>query len=59
MKVEKQKAGNERIIYSVGRIIIIYFPKLNLQRYYKGHSQPISVIEISRSKKMAASAEKG
>ena len=30
-----------------------------MQRYYKGHSQSISVIEISKSKKLAASAERG
>lgn len=59
MRVEGQKAGNERIIYSIGKIIVIYFPKLNTQQYYKGHAHPISVIEVSQFNKIAASAESG
>lgn len=56
MRVEGQKAGNERIIYSVGKMVVIYFPKLNMQQYYKGHTQSISVIEVSKFNKIAASA---
>jgi len=37
----------------------MYFPKLNIQKYYGCHLQPISVIEISQNKKLIASAEKG
>jgi len=50
------KAANEKIIYSVGRVIIIYFPKLNAQYYYKEHVQNISVIEISQYQRLVASA---
>ncbi len=56
MRVEGQKAGNERLIYAVGRVVVVYFPKLNLQRYYKDHAQPVAVIEISRLSRLAASA---
>lgn len=59
MKVDGQKAGNERIIYTVGKIIIIYYLKLNIQRYYKNHINPISAIEISKNNKLIASAEEG
>lgn len=43
----------------MGKVVVVYFPKLNVQRYYKGHTQPISVIEISKLSKLAASAENG
>jgi WD40 repeat protein len=43
----------------VGKVVVVYFPKLNMQRYYKGHTQPISVIEISKLNRLAASAESG
>jgi hypothetical protein len=39
--------------------VVIYYPKLNVQQYYKGHSQAISVIEVSKFNKLAASAECG
>jgi hypothetical protein len=44
MRVEGQKAGNERILYAVGKTIVIYYPKLNMQHYYSHHIKPISVI---------------
>ena len=53
------KAANERIVYTVGKIIIVYFPKLNIQHYYKEHTQSISVIEISKDQRFAASGEEG
>ena len=53
------KAANERIIYSSGKAIIIYFPKLNVQHYYKEHRQAISVIEISGDNRLVASGEEG
>jgi WD40 repeat protein len=43
----------------VGRVVVVYFPKLNMQRYYKDHTQPVSVIEISHHNRLAASAEGG
>lgn len=56
---EGMKAANERILYSIGKVIIIYFPKLNAQYYYKEHNQNISVIEISSDQRLVASAEEG
>ena len=53
------KAANERIVYSSGKAIVIYFPKLNVQHYYKEHSQAISVIEISGDNRLVASGEEG
>jgi hypothetical protein len=37
LRVEGRKAGNERIIYVVGRAVVMYYPKLNTQRYYVRH----------------------
>jgi WD40 repeat protein len=53
------KAANERIVYTVGKVIIVYYPKLNSQQYYKEHRQSISVIEISKEQRLAASGEEG
>ena len=54
---KKRKANSEQIIYSVGKIIVIFLPKLNMQRYYKGHKQPVTAIEVSPSGRLVASAE--
>jgi hypothetical protein len=59
MKTKVQKATNERLLYMVGKLIIIYFPKLNLQRYYAYHAKEVGVIEISENKKFVASGEIG
>lgn len=40
-------------------MIIVYYPKLNIQQYYKEHRQSISVIEISSKQKLVASGEQG
>ena len=59
LKLQNKKAGNEIIIYCIGKIIVIYYPKLRQQKYYKNHQQDIVAIEISKFKKIIASAENG
>lgn len=56
LRVEGRKAGNERIIYVVGKAIVMYYPKLNTQKYYVHHRQPVTVIEVGYHRKMVASA---
>jgi uncharacterized protein with WD repeat len=53
------KAANEHILYSVGKVVVIYFPNLNAQHYYQQHRYSISVIEISKGQRLVASAEEG
>lgn len=59
MSLIGEKAANERILYMVGKLVVIYFPKLNLQQYYVYHMREVSVVEIAVERQLAASGEMG
>ena len=59
LQLSSQKAANEQLLYICGNNVVIFFPKLNTQQFYCRHSKPVSCIEISQSKRIAASGEMG
>jgi hypothetical protein len=43
-KTHNFKAANEKFVYICGKSVVVLYPKLNQQKHYTGHSQPISCI---------------
>lgn len=43
----------------MGRVVVLFFPKLNKQHYYQQHRQQVAVLEVSREQRLVASAESG
>jgi WD40 repeat protein len=51
------KAANEKLIYFIGKVAVVYYPKLSMQQHYTEHHQEISCLVISKNSVLAASGE--
>ena len=57
---DKERANNSLLIYIIGKIVVIFYVKLNKQKYYLGHQNEVISTAISKKNgKYIASGEKG
>ena len=57
---DKEKANNSLLVYTIGKVVVILYIKLNKQRYYLGHQNEVISIAISKKNcKYIASGERG
>ena len=57
---DKEKANNSLLIYTIGKVVVILYIKLNKQKYYLGHQNEVISIAISKKNcKYIASGERG
>ena len=57
---DKEKANNSLLLYTIGKIVVILYVKLNKQKYYLGHQNEVISIAISKKNcQYIASGESG
>ena len=56
--LEYIKIGDvEKILYFTANIIIIYFPKVHMQKHYLEHDREVISLATARNKRLVASGE--
>lgn len=52
-------SSSNKLIYFVSNVVIVFYYKMNMQKHYKQHSNPICSIAISQNNNLCASGDEG